>query len=121
MAVRTATTPRGRFRTSRFLLDDSQLVLRTAIIRLLHTLGARDIVAAGRSGVLAPRSGPHRPEPTMDRHEHQPPGNHRFTERRPHGADVFIGVSAPGLLTGTDIAEMADRAIVFACPIPTQR
>ncbi len=36
------------------------------------------------------------------------------------GADVFIGVSAPNLLTGDDIATMADDAIVFALanPVP---
>ena len=36
------------------------------------------------------------------------------------GADVFIGVSAPNILDGGDIARMADRAIVFglANPIP---
>ncbi len=34
------------------------------------------------------------------------------------GADVFIGVSAPNLLTGDDIATMADRAIVFALANP---
>ncbi len=30
------------------------------------------------------------------------------------GADVFIGVSAPRILTGDDVATMAERAIVFA-------
>jgi malate dehydrogenase (oxaloacetate-decarboxylating) len=36
------------------------------------------------------------------------------------GADVFIGVSAPHLLTGDDIATMAPDAIVFALanPVP---
>src|SRR5450756_719096 len=34
------------------------------------------------------------------------------------GADVFIGVSAPNLLTGEDIATMADDAIVFALANP---
>jgi malate dehydrogenase (oxaloacetate-decarboxylating) len=36
------------------------------------------------------------------------------------GADVFIGVSAPNLLGGQDIATMADDAIVFALanPVP---
>jgi malate dehydrogenase (oxaloacetate-decarboxylating) len=36
------------------------------------------------------------------------------------GADVFIGVSAPNILTGDDIATMADDAIVFALanPVP---
>jgi len=34
------------------------------------------------------------------------------------GADVFIGVSAPGILTGDDIATMADDAVVFALANP---
>jgi malate dehydrogenase (oxaloacetate-decarboxylating) len=34
------------------------------------------------------------------------------------GADVFIGLSAPGILTGDDIAAMADGAIVFALANP---
>lgn len=36
------------------------------------------------------------------------------------GADVFIGVSAPGILTPEMIASMAEDAVVFACanPIP---
>ena len=34
------------------------------------------------------------------------------------GADVFIGVSAPNLLTGDDIAGMAKDAIVFALANP---
>ena len=36
------------------------------------------------------------------------------------GADVFIGVSGPNILTGDDIATMADGAIVFALanPVP---
>ncbi len=34
------------------------------------------------------------------------------------GADVFIGVSAPGILTGEDIATMNDGAVVFALANP---
>ncbi len=34
------------------------------------------------------------------------------------GADVFIGLSAPGILSGDDIAAMADYAIVFALANP---
>ena len=35
------------------------------------------------------------------------------------GADAFIGVSAPGLLTGEMVKSMARDAIVFACANPT--
>jgi malate dehydrogenase (oxaloacetate-decarboxylating) len=35
------------------------------------------------------------------------------------GADVFIGVSAPGLLSPEMVRSMADDAIVFACANPT--
>jgi malate dehydrogenase (oxaloacetate-decarboxylating) len=34
------------------------------------------------------------------------------------GVDVFIGLSAPGILTGADIATMAPQAIVFALANP---
>jgi len=34
------------------------------------------------------------------------------------GADVFIGVSAPNVLDGQDVAAMADKAIVFALANP---
>jgi malate dehydrogenase (oxaloacetate-decarboxylating) len=34
------------------------------------------------------------------------------------GADVFVGVSAPGILTGEDIATMNDGAVVFALANP---
>jgi malate dehydrogenase (oxaloacetate-decarboxylating) len=35
-----------------------------------------------------------------------------------NGADVFIGLSAPGILSGDDVAAMADGAIVFALANP---
>src|SRR5206468_11158426 len=34
------------------------------------------------------------------------------------GADVFIGVSAPNVLAGEDVAAMADDAVVFALANP---
>jgi malate dehydrogenase (oxaloacetate-decarboxylating) len=34
------------------------------------------------------------------------------------GADVFIGLSAPGILSGADVAAMAPNAIVFALANP---
>lgn len=35
------------------------------------------------------------------------------------GADIFIGVSAPGLVTSEMVRSMAEDAIVFACANPT--
>jgi malate dehydrogenase (oxaloacetate-decarboxylating) len=90
----------------------------TAIIRLLHILGTRDIIAAGRSGVL------HRGQDHADPNRQwiaantNPRGNIGSLKNALVGADVFIGVSAPQLLDGADIATMADRAIVFALSNP---
>ena len=36
-----------------------------------------------------------------------------------HGADVFIGVSSPGVMTREMVESMANRPIIFACANPT--
>ncbi len=46
---------------------------------------------------------------------HAPPGDLAGAMR---GADVFIGLSAPGILSGADIAAMAPNAVVFALANP---
>jgi malate dehydrogenase (oxaloacetate-decarboxylating) len=105
-------------------IDDVRIVVSgvgaagTAIIKLLQAQGARRIVACDRRGVL----------------EHVPEGDPMrqwiFDTTNPEGlrgslrevlrdADVFIGVSAPNLLTGGDIATMAPDAIVFGLANPT--
>jgi malate dehydrogenase (oxaloacetate-decarboxylating) len=90
----------------------------SAIIRLLHAQGARDIVAFGRSGAV------HRGQEHGDEfrqwiadHTNEPCFEGTLQEGL-RGADVFIGVSAPDLLTGDDIATMADDAVVFALANP---
>ena len=89
-----------------------------AIIELLHAQGATDIVACGRSGSV------HLGQENLDsaRQWIADHTNHdRFAgslRQAMAGADVFIGVSAPNLLTGDDIATMADNAIVFALANP---
>jgi len=91
-----------------------------AIIRLLLTQGAKDIVACGRSGAV--QAGEEGMEPFRQWiADHTNPRRESGTLREILvGADVFIGVSAPDLLTGDDIAAMAPDAIVFALanPIP---
>lgn len=90
-----------------------------AIIRLLQSQGARDIIGVGRNGAL----GPFREESGEDRNWIAQNTNPRRIEGNlTHvlkGADVFIGVSAGNILTGADIATMADDAIVFALANPT--
>ncbi|GAA6526945.1 NAD-dependent malic enzyme [Intrasporangium sp. DVR] len=89
-----------------------------AIIELLLAQGATDIVACGRAGAI--HSGQSYDDPdrqwiaqhTNRRHEE---GSLRDVLK---DSDVFIGVSAPNLLTGDDIATMADDAIVFALANP---
>ncbi|NUS00674.1 MAG: NAD-dependent malic enzyme [Kribbellaceae bacterium] len=89
-----------------------------AIIRLLAAQGAGEIVACGRSGAV------HSGQEGLDEYRGWIAANTnprsetgRLAAVLP-GADVFIGVSGPGLLTGDDIATMAGDAIVFALANP---
>jgi len=90
----------------------------TAIMKLLLREGVGDIIAYDRPGAL------HRGLPGLDpawrwlaeqTNSTAYAGDLRGAIR---GADVFIGVSAPNLLTGADIATMAPDSIVFALANP---
>jgi malate dehydrogenase (oxaloacetate-decarboxylating) len=90
----------------------------TAIMKLLLAQGAGDIIACDRMGALHPDLPGLNPSmqwladnTNRDRYAGDVKGAVR-------GADVFIGVSAPNILTGEDIATMADRSIVFALANP---
>jgi malate dehydrogenase (oxaloacetate-decarboxylating) len=92
----------------------------SAIIRLLHQQGATKIIGCDKEGVV------HQCGPDDDAMRRWLVGNTNLDKRTGTlrdvlpGADVFIGVSAPNLLTGSDVAGMADKAIVFglANPVP---
>jgi len=90
----------------------------SAIARLLLSAGARDIVVADVSGVV------HTGRQGMDANlvelaqQTNPAGVTGTLRAALAGADVFIGVSAPGILTGDDVATMAPGAIVFAMANP---
>jgi len=90
-----------------------------AIIRLLIAQGARHILACGRNGILARgESGDGFREWIA---EHTNPGGRTGSLREALvGADVFIGVSGPDILAGSDISVMAADSIVFALanPVP---
>jgi len=90
----------------------------TAIIKLLLAAGATDIVVADIDGVV------HKGRPGLSGElawlaEHTNKLNHTGTLKEAVvGADVFIGVSAPGVLDGEDVAKMAGDSIVFALANP---
>ena len=92
----------------------------TAITRLLITAGASDVTLCDRGGAI-----------WNGREEHMNPAKQEIAAitnplRRKgtlaevlKGADVFIGVSAPGVLTTEMVKTMNRDAIVFACANPT--
>src|SRR6476660_3565359 len=89
-----------------------------AIIQLLHHQGFTDIIGCDRNGAIRPDN------PDLDEYRRwiadttNPRGAQGTLAEMLFGADVFIGVSAPNLLTGDDLATMADQAIVFALANP---
>jgi malate dehydrogenase (oxaloacetate-decarboxylating) len=89
-----------------------------AIIRLLQTRGVTNIVACGRDGVVHPGQDHTDPFRRWIAENTNPNGVRGSLRDAIAGADVFIGVSGPNLLTGDDIATMADDAIVFALANP---
>ena len=89
-----------------------------AVISLLLAQGVPNIVACDRHGALhLGREGLEASRRWLAEHTN-PEGLTGSLKEVLHGADVFIGVSGPNLLTGDDIATMADDAIVFALANP---
>jgi malate dehydrogenase (oxaloacetate-decarboxylating) len=90
----------------------------SAVLRLLLEAGASDVVVADIDGIVHLDRDNLSPALTWVA-EHTNLSSRRGTLRDAlRGADVFIGVSAPNVLTGDDIATMADDAVVFALANP---
>ena len=91
----------------------------TAITKLLLNYGISNIIMCDRKGAIVPGredlSG-HKEKMAQITNPNQEKGSLADVIK---GADVFIGVSAPGLLTKEMVASMANDAIVFACANPT--
>jgi malate dehydrogenase (oxaloacetate-decarboxylating) len=89
-----------------------------AIIKILQAEGVGQIVACDRAGVL------HKGRRGLDESkrwvaEHTNPDGRTGTLRDAlAGADVFVGVSGPGILEPDDLKPMAADAIVFALANP---
>jgi malate dehydrogenase (oxaloacetate-decarboxylating) len=90
----------------------------TAVARLLVASGARKIIGFDKDGLV------HISKPGDDIMrkwfvDNCDPGDfHGTLSEAMEGADIFIGVSAPNVLTEKDVASMAAGAIVFALANP---
>ncbi|SDJ61882.1 NAD-dependent malic enzyme [Nonomuraea jiangxiensis] len=89
-----------------------------AVLRLLLAAGARNVVVCDYLGAV------HKGRDDLDDSlqwiaDHTNADGYAGDLRGAiKGADVFVGVSAPGILTGDDIAAMATDAVVFALANP---
>jgi malate dehydrogenase (oxaloacetate-decarboxylating) len=90
----------------------------TAVLKLLLAAGVRDVVVADIDGIVHTGRPLASPELRWIAERTNPRGVTGELRGALAGADVFIGVSAPNILTGADIATMAPDAIVFAMANP---
>lgn len=91
----------------------------TAITKLLVNYGIKDITMCDRTGAIYDgREGLNDAKASMAKITN-PEKRKGSLEEIVKGADVFIGVSAPGKLTKEMVGTMAKDAIVFACANPT--
>ncbi len=90
-----------------------------AIIRLLMSMGLKNVVMTDRRGAIwEGREGLNEIKAEMAKITNFAKEKGTLAEAV-KGADVFIGVSAPGTLTAEMVASMARDPIVFACANPT--
>ena len=107
-------------------LEDVRIVMSgagaagMAILTILLTAGARQVVVADKDGVVHPARDGIGPELRWIAENTNEAGLTGTLREALVGAEVFIGVSASNILTGADIATMADESIVFALanPVP---
>src|SRR3954468_3588757 len=90
----------------------------TAIVQLLLAAGARHVLVWDREGILAPADGRLNDAKRRLAAATNPEGVTGDLRAALRGADVFIGVSGPGVLDAAWIADMAERPVVFALANP---
>ena len=106
-------------------LDDVKIVTSgagaagIAIIKLLVSVGAKNVVMTDRRGAIYKGRADLNPAKQEIAEKTNPAGERGCLKDVIKGADVFIGVSAPGVLTPEMVRSMAENAIVFACANPT--
>jgi malate dehydrogenase (oxaloacetate-decarboxylating) len=90
----------------------------TAVIKLLLAAGARNIVVGDIAGVVHRGRADLIGELAWLAEKTNQLGFTGSLKEAMVGADVFIGLSVPGVLSDSDVAAMADRSIVFALANP---
>jgi malate dehydrogenase (oxaloacetate-decarboxylating) len=93
----------------------------TATLKILRAVGVSHILAVDEHGILAPgRPAPMDPIKTWVARETNAADRQGTLSDAIEGADVFIGVSVPGVLGAKDVQKMARDPIVFAManPVP---
>ncbi|MUL40099.1 NAD-dependent malic enzyme [Streptomonospora sp. PA3] len=90
----------------------------TAILKLLMHAGAKHIVVCDVHGAVHSGRDDLDPNLAWIAENTNPEGYDGDLRGAVSGADVFIGVSAPNVVDGADIAEMNDDSIIFALANP---
>jgi malate dehydrogenase (oxaloacetate-decarboxylating) len=91
-----------------------------ASIRLLLSSGAKQIIGCDRRGILyRGRKENMNPIKALIAENTNPDGIRGPISKALKGADLFIGLSEPGVIQVTDIKKMAKNPIIFAMANPT--
>lgn len=106
-------------------LTDCKIVLvgsgaaGTAIAKLLHLYGASEIIAVDSQGIIVTGRAGLNSEKAKLLEVTNPNNDSGSLDDAVRGADIFIGVSQPELLSGDMVKTMAADPIIFAMANPT--
>ena len=91
----------------------------TACTKLLMALGLKNVVVCDKIGALVPGLPGMTDAQAQLAEETNPQRQSGALADVIQGADVFLGFSAPGVLTGGMVRTMAQDPVIFACANPT--
>ena len=91
----------------------------TAIVRLLLSAGLKNVVVCDKNGALCPGEDWMTPAQAALAQITNPERRHGSLAEMLRGADAFIGVSAPGIVTEEMVRSMSPDPIIFPMANPT--